>query len=86
MKHFIVTIKIQSGEYEKTAITLVQELNEDLAIKSALLGQCHGDPEEGGAYWEDDQTIDDMFGTFLYTIHDCKEVPPEEVPTLQKYL
>lgn len=86
MKHFLVTLQIQCGDYQKHATTLQAAHSEDQAMKSALIGQCHGDIEEGSAIWDDEFTIEDVGGEFFYTVDSCEEVEPLHVHILKKYM
>ena len=85
MKHFLVTLQIQCGDYQKQATTLQAAHSEDQAMKSALIGQCHGDVEEGSSIWDDEFTIQDV-GEFYYAVDSCEEVAPFHVNILKQSL
>jgi len=86
MKHFIIYLKIQTGEYEKTITTLQQGENEQDATVKAMLCQCHCALEEGADWLVFGEELEDLYGEFIYTVYDCEEVPQEEANILKKYL
>jgi hypothetical protein len=83
MAMHVVLIKIKSGSYESTRMSLVNAVDKKEAGQIALLGECHNQIGDG-AEWEDD-IISDLNGDCLYSVVACKEVPENEVGILKKY-
>ncbi len=83
---FLVTLKIQTGEYEKTTHTLVKHaVTEESAATQALLAECHCNLDDGAEWLEKGQQIEDLHGEMIYTLYDCKPVTEQELPTLEKF-
>ena len=79
MKTFLVELKIQAGEYEKSCLKLENAETKEEAGKMAILGECHGEPE-----WTDTGAAD-LGWEFHYSVYNCKEVLPEHVSILESY-
>lgn len=82
MKAYICSILIQSGGYEKEGVVLVTEVPED-AVSDAFAYACvleaHNDLVDEGNYYSDGDY-------FCYSPKDVKEVEPEDLPVVSKYL
>jgi hypothetical protein len=83
MNTYLVTIKIQSGEYEKNSQSLIGADTPEEAGRYALEGECHSD--EDNQEWEADG-VSDLGGEFFYSVYSCQLVEPEDVPVLVKYM
>jgi hypothetical protein len=81
MKTFLVSLKIQAGEYEKSSSCLVSANTEALAVDYAIYLEAH-DPDT--LDW-DDNGASDLGWEFYYTGSGTKEVPAEEAQILAKY-
>lgn len=81
MKHYLVKVQVQAGEYQKVVTKLVEAESKNEACNIALLNECHSDNPE----WHDGGIID-MGWEFYYTILSIKEVEIEHVEVLKKYL
>ncbi|ASV43971.1 hypothetical protein [Pseudoalteromonas phage KB12-38] len=81
MKHYVVTLRLYLGSYEKHVRHLVSAEDTDKAHEAALSGESHNDDagyNSEGEWWDGW----DMF----YRVVDCEEVTPEEFTILNKYL
>lgn len=85
MNYYVVNIKIQTGEYEKNSLVLLQALNKVEAEKEALLAECHGEIDVT-AEWTQNGGIADLGWEFHYSIGSCKEVKAEHVGILTEYI
>jgi len=58
LPYYLVTLKLQIGEIEKTAKHLVQAINEEVAIQAAFEHECHDEPVfDGGVCWDMNQEM-----------------------------
>ncbi len=85
MKHYLITIKIRNGDYEKTSRKLIIAASAKQARKKALTGEMHHD-FRNGSKWIDPNTLEDGFGEWIYSVTDTKRVSPYHAPILEKYL
>ena len=84
MKHYIVKIDIRIGEYEKGNKYFIMADDEYLAGHMALYLEAHN-PDT--LEWEADcNSVTDMFGEMIYTVHSAKLVRKEDVAILREYL
>ena len=84
MKYFIIKIEVQSGESQKVCTTLVSDINEEAAKKTALIDECHGEIGEN-AQWTSNG-ISDLGDEFHYSVCSCVEVKSEHIDVLRLYL
>ena len=94
MKHYLVTLRLRNGEYEKYTSKLVMAENEKEAGKDALLGEMHHGLDEG-ARW-DEQADDndepiydrlwDAYDEWVYEVYEVKPVRDEDFLILKTYL
>ncbi len=80
INHYMVELKLQIGEYEKTAKTLVVASNETDAGKYALALECHGNAE-----LIDGNEASDMGGEMLYSVSKVTKLPKSHVNVLKKH-
>jgi len=85
MKHYIVTINIRNGEYEKSSTTLRTAETPHGATRAAQLGQCHHNLEHGAQFLPNG-SLEDAYGELVYEPKDVVLVWPGDVATLAKYL
>ena len=85
IKHYIVTLIIRNGEYEKCPDTLVAAETPEAATRAAQLGQCHHDLGDGAQFLPNG-SLDDAYGELVYEPWNVVLVEPEDVATLSKYL
>ncbi|CAL9976763.1 hypothetical protein VPHK449_0019 [Vibrio phage K449] len=82
MKTFLVTLTIQAGEYEKSAITLVEAETKELAVDFAIHGEAHSpeslDWDANGAY--------DLGGEFYYSVRSAAELNAAETEVFNNHL
>lgn len=83
MPKFVIYLKIQAGEYEKSSRTLVDAISKEEAEKTALLGECHGSIGSSSEWTE--KGIADLNWEFHYSVNSCKEVAEEHVDILCAY-
>lgn len=82
MKHYLVTLKLVIGEYEKATDTVIAADNGILAGRMAMAIECHGH-----AYWAPDmETIYDLGGELAYRVKGVSELTDEEAVVLKKFL
>ena len=85
-KTYLVDVKLNIGEYEKSSRHLVDAENENKALEFALLGECHNNLGEGSEWTDDDKDqIEDDFGGMIYSAYSVKEISEEDAETLKKY-
>jgi hypothetical protein len=82
MNHYLVKLTLFLGEYEKTAVHLVQAKNTVTAGRKALLGECHNDPKRSD--WAGDSQVDD--DCFAYRVNTVTKVTAEHAAVLAMYL
>ena len=85
MNTYLVKLKLQIGEYEKSSVSLVDAATSSIAIEQALQGECHGAIEDGTAHWSDGG-IFDLGGEFHYSVSSCELVNAEHVAVMKNYL
>jgi len=81
MKHYVVTLRLYLGSYEKHVRHLISAEDTDKAHKAALLGESHNDEADynsEGEWWDG--------WDMAYRVVNCEEVTPEEFTVLNKYL
>lgn len=82
MKTFLVKLDIRAGEYEKTAMTLIEAENAVLAGDYAIHGEAHGpevlDWDDRGAY--------DLGGEFHYSVSSTHELNAVESEVFRDHL
>jgi hypothetical protein len=83
MKHYLVKLDIQAGEFEKQAIHLVQAENRDAAVMQAMEDEAHDDLEYNDIceFWEDGCGEFAYRASNVYLIEDVGELA-----VLKKYL
>ena len=82
---YLIKLKLQIGEYEKSSVHLVESEHSTLAVEAALKNECHHDIGEGAEFMEIDQ-MEDAHGEMVYRLYSMHKVDPEDVDTLRKYL
>ena len=82
---YVIKLRISTNGYEKNITKLVCATSEEDARRDALIGECHGDINDGTAEWEGD-SINDMDDDFIYTVTGVTQVDDGDVATLRKYL
>ncbi len=85
MNTYIVKVLILTNGYEKTVTKLVYATNEENAGRDALVGECHGDIDDGTAQWDGD-CIHDLMDEFIYKVKRVTQVDDSDILTLRKYL
>ena len=83
MNHYLVTLNLRLGSVEKTARALIEAKTADEDGTSALIGECHEEPDFSD--YPDKQSCWDM-GEFVYEVYSVKLIEPEELPVLHKYI
>lgn len=81
MKKYFSTVKIFSGEYEKSSHALVTAPSETLAIDYSILMEAH---DQESLEW-DSHNATDLGGEFMYHAT-AKEIPDCDYQVLSKYL
>lgn len=82
---YAVKVRIYTNGYEKHTTKVVYATSEENARNDALVGECHGDVDDGTAQWDGD-TINDMFGEFIYEVVNVTQVDDADILVLRKYL
>jgi hypothetical protein len=80
MAKFMVDLKLQIGEYEKSAVHLIDAESKQKAMLQALADESHGNANmdtNDGIWW-------DMGGEMAYSVRSCREVSEDVVKTLVK--
>jgi len=80
MNTYIAVLNIQCGEYQKDTTHILQAEDEHTAGRKALLAESHGEPVWHG------NAVHDLHGEFIYTIQAVREVAPDDVETVRKYI
>jgi hypothetical protein len=83
--HYLVTLDIRSGEYEKLSRKLICADDEIAAGRAAIESEMHHDVGEG-AEWEDDCNLTDAHGEFHYRVKSVVPVLAPHVWVLQTYM
>ena len=81
-KHYLVSLKIQIGAYEKRTEMVITTDNDQDAGKMAMALECHGDAR----YDEDAKCVYDLHGEFAYKVDNIQELTDSECVTLSKYV
>jgi len=80
LPYYLVTLKLQIGEIEKTAKHLVQAINEEVATQAAFEHECHDEPVfDGDVCW-------DMNQEMAYSCQGIEPVPFHLAMILRKLL
>lgn len=82
MSYYLVKLTLFLGEYEKTAIHLMQARNTVTAGKKALRGECNNAPKRSD--WAGSSQVDDDY--FAYRVNTVTKVTAEHAAILAKYL
>lgn len=80
MRHYLVTVEINAGEYEKHSTYLIRASSFDLASNYAIFCEAHM-PEE--LDWSEDRVVD-MHGEFAYRSN-VQKVSLEDAVVWEKY-
>jgi len=80
MNPYLVTLKLQIGEYEKVSISVVDADNDHDAGVMAQVLECHGNE-----HWEN-ETVYDLGGEFAYRVRSVTELTPPDADILKKHL
>lgn len=81
MKKYFSTVKIFSGEYEKSSHALVTAPSKTLAIDYSILMEAH---DQESLEW-DNHNVSDLGGEFMYSAT-VQEIPDSDYQILNKYL
>lgn len=84
-KMYVVSLRLISGETEKSTTTLVKAVDSQAAERIALEGELHCDIGRG-AEIHDDGYATDLYGEWMYKIRRVILVPKEDAETLRRFL
>ena len=84
--HYVVSLLVRSGEYEKHMTKLVKASNEKLAGRRAIEGEMHHGFKRGGEWDDPDkQSAYDGWQHWYYRVKETRPVSDEDLETLKKY-
>lgn len=83
MKHFVVRLELQLGNYEKSTVQIVAADSKTEAEIKALRGESHNDIDR---HWDEDSTECWKDDGWTYSVRSCIEITPVELVVLKKYI
>ena len=81
MQHYVITLIVQAGEYQKLITHLITARTIWKAEKAAIENEAHDDLE-----WTSASSAYDLNGEFHYSIQATKICSSEDFQVLKKYL
>ncbi len=82
-KHYVITLNLVLGEYEKTTHDLISSDNENTAGTQALIQECHDEPDFD--LFPDKQSCWDC-GEMLYQVGRVTELNQEDYESFKRII